>query len=287
MVIGVFSLILFIFSYLNKNVSTIILSILIFLVSLGLYKLNINKKEYPHHKVIKQLYEHKKHKIINHKIHHKKYKKRINIFEIIKDIIVSPIIWSLITLITIITSIILFNRNFLYAGLFLAIITSLMSGYRARMLIKKRRDYSLIFNPILWSILTITLILIGIIKQKIIILYLGFGTAFLTVVIIIIKIIKLLKNNGIGKSEKHNPEIADKIQQMKKLIKEPLTKYETDLDKLCRILDEYKKIKISEIMQTFNINQKRAEEWSKILKEHDMAEIHYPAIGEAELICKK
>lgn len=58
---------------------------------------------------------------------------------------------------------------------------------------------------------------------------------------------------------------------------------ETDIDSLYALLKELKKIKISEIAMAFSIDLKKAEDWCKILEEHELASFYYPPFGEAEL----
>ena len=60
--------------------------------------------------------------------------------------------------------------------------------------------------------------------------------------------------------------------------------YETDLDILKRLIDEKGTIKIAQVAQYFGISRELAEEWGKILEGSDLAKLHYPAIGEPELI---
>ena len=59
--------------------------------------------------------------------------------------------------------------------------------------------------------------------------------------------------------------------------------YETDLDVLKRLVDEKGKIKVIEVSRYFGISKELAEEWGKILEEHGLAKLHYPAIGGPEL----
>ncbi len=58
---------------------------------------------------------------------------------------------------------------------------------------------------------------------------------------------------------------------------------ETDIDHLYELIKRLKKLRISEIALAFGIDIKKAEEWAKILEEHDLAVIYYPPLGEAEL----
>ena len=59
--------------------------------------------------------------------------------------------------------------------------------------------------------------------------------------------------------------------------------YETDIDLLYKILLQKKKMRLSEIMSDFGVNEKHAKEWVKILEQHGLAKVKYPAFGEAEV----
>ncbi len=63
--------------------------------------------------------------------------------------------------------------------------------------------------------------------------------------------------------------------------------YQTDLDKLYQALEERGKLSVNEIALIFGISKEQAEEWGKILKDQELATLHYPAVGEPELIWKK
>ncbi|MBS3144978.1 hypothetical protein J4208_05335 [Candidatus Woesearchaeota archaeon] len=63
--------------------------------------------------------------------------------------------------------------------------------------------------------------------------------------------------------------------------------YETDFDKLYRLISEKQKLTITEVAQGFNVSRKEAEEWGKILKEQGLIELHYPTVGDLELLWKK
>ena len=63
--------------------------------------------------------------------------------------------------------------------------------------------------------------------------------------------------------------------------------YETEFDKLYLLISEKQKLTITEVAHGFNISRKEAEEWGKILKEQGLIELHYPAVGDLELLWKK
>ncbi len=66
-----------------------------------------------------------------------------------------------------------------------------------------------------------------------------------------------------------------------------LGSYQTDLDKLYAVLTERGKLTITEIAMIFGISKEQAEEWGKILKEQELATLHYPTVGEPEVIWRK
>lgn len=69
-------------------------------------------------------------------------------------------------------------------------------------------------------------------------------------------------------------------------IPEKKLRYETDLDRLYRLVNEKGKLRISDIAICFKISKEKAEEWGKILESHNLIVIKYSATGEPEL-CKK
>lgn len=76
------------------------------------------------------------------------------------------------------------------------------------------------------------------------------------------------------------------LQKIKKEIVAKASKYETDLDKLYRLINEVGSITVTEVAEGFGISKEQAEEWGRILESHDLIELNYPAIGELQL-CKK
>lgn len=76
--------------------------------------------------------------------------------------------------------------------------------------------------------------------------------------------------------KKTEQEIKQKVYTAGKVI-------ETDFDVLYNLVMGKNKVKISEIAKMFKIDKKKAEEWIQILDEHDLIDIHYPAMGEPEI----
>ncbi len=58
---------------------------------------------------------------------------------------------------------------------------------------------------------------------------------------------------------------------------------ETDFDRLVNIVNQAETVKLSTVAKMFNITEKKAEEWGKILESHELLIMHYPAFGEPEL----
>ncbi|MDI6798523.1 MAG: CBS domain-containing protein [Candidatus Aenigmarchaeota archaeon] len=62
---------------------------------------------------------------------------------------------------------------------------------------------------------------------------------------------------------------------------------ETDVDKILSIIKEKGRISFDKIAKLFNVDMNTVENWAKILEDHGLAEIFYPAIGSPELREKK
>jgi len=57
----------------------------------------------------------------------------------------------------------------------------------------------------------------------------------------------------------------------------------TDFDRLVDLVNQKEVVKLSDVAKKFNINQKQAEEWGKILDARNLLHLHYPAFGGPEL----
>ncbi|MDO8556019.1 MAG: hypothetical protein Q7R96_02485 [Nanoarchaeota archaeon] len=62
-----------------------------------------------------------------------------------------------------------------------------------------------------------------------------------------------------------------------------LIKHETDLDKVYRLVEEKKSVKLNDICAQFHITKKQAEEWAAILEKHGLVEMYYPMLGDPEI----
>ncbi|MBU0894695.1 MAG: hypothetical protein KKF48_00330 [Nanoarchaeota archaeon] len=77
-----------------------------------------------------------------------------------------------------------------------------------------------------------------------------------------------------------------KIEELKintPLIKKKKTKSETDLDILYELLKDKKNLSINSIGKVFDITKEKALEWSKILENHELVRIEYPAFNPPEV----
>ncbi len=99
---------------------------------------------------------------------------------------------------------------------------------------------------------------------------------------VIVNIYKVRKEKK-TKEEKQEKVVLAKI---KKEVVAKASKYETDVDKLYKLIEEVGCLTITEVSEGFGITREQAEEWGKILESHDLIELNYPAIGELQL-CKK
>lgn len=70
-------------------------------------------------------------------------------------------------------------------------------------------------------------------------------------------------------------------------IKRTQEKSKTDIDLLYDLLKEKKKIELGTIADTFKISEETATEWAKILEDAQLAVLHYPRFGEAEVRIKE
>ncbi|MBW2983804.1 hypothetical protein KY361_01710 [Candidatus Woesearchaeota archaeon] len=88
--------------------------------------------------------------------------------------------------------------------------------------------------------------------------------------------------------ERGNKFILSKVLSAPKESPQPrkiaLGRYETYLDALHRMVEKSGKVKLSVMAKYFGVDRKKIEDWAAILEEHDLLKLHYPAVGEPELI---
>jgi hypothetical protein len=83
---------------------------------------------------------------------------------------------------------------------------------------------------------------------------------------------------------KHRSEEHEKIINF--VIPSPKSKAETHLDVFYHLLQQKKNLSVGSIAKVFKIPKEKALEWAKILEDHDLAIIEYPAFSDAEVKIK-
>ena len=81
-------------------------------------------------------------------------------------------------------------------------------------------------------------------------------------------------------------EMKDNIRIIKKAVQEDISMpgtVETPIDELYEAVTNKGRITMEDAAKKFNVHASRIEEWAKILEEHGLIEIHYPALGKPEL----
>jgi len=61
----------------------------------------------------------------------------------------------------------------------------------------------------------------------------------------------------------------------------------TSIDRLYKLVLEKKRVRISTAARIFKVKPEKIEEWGKILEEHDLLAMHYPVVGDAEIVTKE
>lgn len=108
------------------------------------------------------------------------------------------------------------------------------------------------------------------------------ATVGLFTLYIIINIYKVSKEKRV-KEEKQEKKV---LQMIKEEVIAKASKYETDVDKLYKLINEVGCLTLTEVAEGFSISKEQAEEWGKMLESHGLIELNYPAVGELQL-CKK
>ncbi|MEM5793658.1 MAG: CBS domain-containing protein [Candidatus Aenigmatarchaeota archaeon] len=81
--------------------------------------------------------------------------------------------------------------------------------------------------------------------------------------------------------------MAEAVPEKVSTVEKVPSMMETDIDRILAVIKEKKRVKFSELEKMFNVGKEVIEEWAKILEDHGLAEIFYPAIGEPELRLRK
>ncbi len=116
-----------------------------------------------------------------------------------------------------------------------------------------------------------------------------FYISSITVLFAIILFLSLkIKSTLKVKSVEYRVQEEKTVEDIKETLKAgDISGLQTDIDKLYAIVKEKGKLRVSEVASAFGISKMEAEEWGKILKEQDLIILHYPTVGEPELIWKK
>ncbi len=93
---------------------------------------------------------------------------------------------------------------------------------------------------------------------------------------------KTLKRKNI----EYRIEESAHVEEIKETLKKFEGGYETDIDKFYSLIAEKKRLTLAEVAKAFDINKETAEEWAKILLDQNLVDIHYPTVGEPEVIWK-
>ncbi|MEA3255652.1 MAG: hypothetical protein U9Q22_07435, partial [Candidatus Altiarchaeota archaeon] len=63
-----------------------------------------------------------------------------------------------------------------------------------------------------------------------------------------------------------------------------VSRVETSIDRLYQLVQRYEKVRIdNKLARRLGVSRSQIENWAVILEEHDLVELHYPAIGEPEI----
>ena len=81
---------------------------------------------------------------------------------------------------------------------------------------------------------------------------------------------------------KHKKEEDEKIKNF--IIPSPKSKAETSFDIFYRLIKEKKSLNTATIAKAFSISKEQALEWGKILEEHNLVTIEYPAFSDPDII---
>lgn len=110
--------------------------------------------------------------------------------------------------------------------------------------------------------------------------YVGLSFVLLAVIgLVAFRIRKILKR----KSAVYKVEEEEHVQEIKVALQDFSKGYRTDLDKLYALVQERKVLRVSEVAKAFGISKEQAEEWGRILKDQDLVDTHYPAVGDMEI----
>lgn len=103
---------------------------------------------------------------------------------------------------------------------------------------------------------------------------------------------KRRKRQGIWRADKSKPEDnlpaehTNRTAEESRQADQPIF-LETNIDKLYALIKERKSIVIDDAAKKFGVTEQLMEEWCRMLEEHGMIELHYPAFGKPEIRIRK
>ena len=103
---------------------------------------------------------------------------------------------------------------------------------------------------------------------------------FLIIILIILITIKKSKLKKIKTSQEHKEEVILRAKKHLNIQLHQLKQTETELDSLLELVNENGVVSLTQAAKVFNVTQEKIKEWAKILEDHNLIKIFYPAISE-------
>ncbi len=103
---------------------------------------------------------------------------------------------------------------------------------------------------------------------------------FLIIVLIILITIKKSKLKKVKTSQEHKEEVILRAKKHLNVQLHQLKQTETELDSLLELINENGVVSLTQAAKVFNVTQEKIKEWAKILEDHNLIKIFYPAISE-------
>lgn len=84
--------------------------------------------------------------------------------------------------------------------------------------------------------------------------------------------------SALSGKKKNNPSLRDEIMELRYN-----RRYITDLDKILMLLEKYKRLKVSSIIEGFNIDKETVEGWIDLLEQHGLLKVRFPIFSGMEI----
>lgn len=84
-----------------------------------------------------------------------------------------------------------------------------------------------------------------------------------------------------------NPRSKKRDRRATERVKKIKAEITTDIDRMYEIIRDKGMINLKKVAKNMKIDIELAEEWGRVLEEHEMIDLHYPPIGEPVFIVKK